>query len=115
MRLHSLKVVRRQIKRLVDPVPRCYGPEFQKRRKLLAETQWWDRARLEEHQNCELRALAKHCYANVPYYRQLFRTLGIGPDDIRCKEDLQRLPLLDKDTIRANADTLLAGNIPRRR
>ena len=82
---------------------------------MLAETQWWDKLRLEQYQNNELRRLVRHCYEHVPYYRELFKRLGLGPDDVQGKHDLGKLPLLDKDTIRGNSAALVATNIPRRR
>jgi phenylacetate-CoA ligase len=99
----------------LNPVPRCYGPEFENRRSLLAESQWWDAAKLQQYQNGQLAQLIEHCYNNVPYYRDLFRRLGLIPGDIRSQSDLSKLPLLDKDTIRANFKALQARNISPRR
>jgi phenylacetate-CoA ligase len=38
----------------------------------------------------------------VAYYRDLFDRLGLTPADIRTIEDLQKLPLLDKNMVRAH-------------
>ncbi len=48
-----------------------------------------------------LQALVTHCYDNVPYYRRLFDELGMHPADIHSLEDYARLPVLDKETLRA--------------
>ena len=42
-----------------------------------------------------------HAAETVPYYRDLFRERGIDPREIRTAEDLVELPLLDKETVRA--------------
>lgn len=89
------------------------GTRIQKYLKWLEKTQWWKPEELEELQNKRLRALIKHAYENVPYYHDLFKRLNLKPDDIKTKEDLQKLPFLTKDTIRRNLPYLLARNIPK--
>ena len=59
-------------------------------------------------QNKKLVKLVRHCYETVPYYHKLFSKLGIVPDDIRTREDLQLLPILTKQLIRDNYDDLFS-------
>jgi phenylacetate-CoA ligase len=92
----------------------CYGPQFSSTLKLLEESQRWDEGRLIEFQLSKLRRMLKHCATNVPYYRRAFRRLGFDPERIRDISDLRALPLLDKETVRANLKELLAENIPAR-
>ena len=89
------------------------GTKIQKYLRWLEKTQWWKPKELEELQNKKLRALVKHAYENVPYYHRLFRRIGLKPEDIKTKEDLTKLPILTKDTIRKNLSQLLAKNIPK--
>ncbi len=49
-----------------------------------------------------LRDVARRLYSNVPYYRGAFDGIGIKPQDIQSLEDLQHLPLTDKETLRTN-------------
>ena len=49
-----------------------------------------------------LRDVARRLYTNVPYYRGAFDGIGIKPQDIQSLEDLQHLPLTDKETLRTN-------------
>ena len=49
--------------------------------------------------------------AKVPYYREMFRTLGIRSSDIRSLEDFSRLPYLTKDIIRERSDALLVEDV----
>ncbi|HVK50259.1 MAG TPA: phenylacetate--CoA ligase family protein [Pseudoxanthomonas sp.] len=57
----------------------------------------------------KLQALIRHCWEQVPYYRRSWSEQGIqAPDDITSVEDYARLPMLDKPTIRANFDDLIA-------
>jgi len=84
------------------------GTKIQSYLKWLNKTQWWRPKELEDLQNKKLRALIKHAYENVPYYHRLFRKLNLKPEDIKTKEDLQKLPLLTKEEIRKNFSDLLA-------
>jgi phenylacetate-CoA ligase len=47
------------------------------------------------------------CAARVPHYRDLFAELGVDPRDIRTAEDLSVLPILEKETVRADPDRFL--------
>lgn len=72
-------------------------------------SQWLDQQRIEELQWQKLQKLLRHCWENVPYYRRCWSELGISaPDDIADFDDYARLPLLDKPTIRANFERLIA-------
>jgi phenylacetate-CoA ligase len=52
-------------------------------------------------QERKLRAVLTHAYENVAYYRSLFRSAGISPDDIQSIEDLKHVPITTKDDLRA--------------
>lgn len=83
---------------------------FNKILKELHASQYFTEEQLEELQNKKLRKIIKHCYKNVPYYRELFDMLNLKPKDIMTKEDLKKLPFMDKQTIRDNFDKLIAKN-----
>ncbi|MDZ4168689.1 MAG: hypothetical protein U1E26_03415 [Coriobacteriia bacterium] len=74
----------------------------------LVASERFDPEQLHQLQLARLRALVTHCYANVPYYRALFNDLDVRPDDIRSMEDYARLPLLEKDTLRAEFASFIA-------
>jgi phenylacetate-CoA ligase len=48
-----------------------------------------------------LQALLRYAYRNVPYYRRLFASAGLVPEDIRSVGDLRRLPASSRDRLRA--------------
>src|SRR5687768_8376783 len=84
------------------PASICYGPQFSAVLGLLNETEFWPADRLMEFQLSKLRAMLRHCSANVPFYRRLFREAGFDPERVKELSDLRLLPLLDKETVRAN-------------
>lgn len=69
---------------------------------------------IEVLQRERLRALLVHAWENVPYYRHTFEEAGLRPDTATV-EDLRRLPLLDKETIREHWETLKSKDLDRRK
>jgi len=92
-----------------------YTGNFWRYYRLLKQSQWWSRARLEEYQLQQLNRLLNHAYENVPYYRRVFDERGLKPKDIQDFRDLQKLPYLTKEIVRNNHDDLRARNYPESR
>lgn len=59
---------------------------------------------IQKHQNNKLREIVHYCYKNIPYYHDLFNSLGLKPEDIERTEDLYKLPILTKDDIKKNIE-----------
>lgn len=59
-----------------------------------------------------LQRLLEHSYANVPYYRSLFESIGAEPGDIRSFDEYAQLPTIDKSTLRERASELVAATHP---
>jgi phenylacetate-CoA ligase len=56
-----------------------------------------------------VRAIVRHAYATVPFYRDRFDAAGLHPQDLRCFEHYQQVPLLTKADIRAHPQALLSN------
>ena len=74
----------------------------------LAETEWWSHGDLVTLQNERLRNLIVHAYRTVPYYREVMDKLKLKPEDIRTVEDLPKLPVLERQTIRERFEDLIS-------
>lgn len=59
-----------------------------------------------------LQRLVAFCAAQVPYYRSLFRRIGLSPAALRAPDDLRRLPMLTKTEVQARADDLRSEHLP---
>ena len=66
----------------------------------LKRSQWLAPEQMLEMQARKLARLVDHAYKHVAYYRERMDELGLTPGDIRGVEDLAKLPLLDKATVR---------------
>jgi len=76
--------------------------------KELSLRQWWSTEELCKYGDERTRSLAIHAAKNVPYYRELFNSLNIDPSSMTFSEDWNRLPILEKDTLRAKNSDLIA-------
>lgn len=73
-------------------------------------SQYWPLKRLECYEDLMLRRLVRHAGRRVPYYRNLFRSIGLDSETFRGRCDMGRIPLLDKETVRTHRDELVAEN-----
>lgn len=78
------------------------GVRFQRYTKTLAESYYFPADELRAYQQTLMSRMVHHCYENVPYYRELFQSMGILPQDFRVLEDLKKLPLIDKRMVQAD-------------
>jgi phenylacetate-CoA ligase len=60
------------------------------------------REALEAIQLRRLQTTLARVYANVPFYRKKFREVGVAPTDIKCLDDLKRIPFTTKQDLRDN-------------
>jgi phenylacetate-CoA ligase len=79
----------------------------------LLVSQHWSAEQFRAYQLQKLQELLAFAFDRVPYYRQMKQTLGCDPRDFKSVEDIQYLPLLDKQTVRSDALMFLPdGRIP---
>jgi phenylacetate-CoA ligase len=66
------------------------------------------RERLDALRDRRIRRIVEYAARHVPYYRQLFKREGIDWRDVRGASELDRLPLLDKELVRAQPRLFIA-------
>ena len=81
----------------------------------LHTTERWSIDALRDLQLGLLRRLLRHAYQHTPHYRQVMDDADVRPEDLESVADLARLPLLDKDTVRATMDSANVGSAARAR
>lgn len=55
-----------------------------------------------------LRQIVRYAAGSVPYYQHLFRKEGIDPESIKTVQDLHRIPLVEKPTVRKNPNLFIS-------
>jgi len=89
----------------------CGDMSFYPSYKKLVKNQWTPYDKLKHDQEKQLKNLIKFSYENVPYYHNLFRSLGLSPEDIQTIEDLEKLPILTKDIIKKHWEEFKPVNL----
>ena len=105
----TISLATRVISRVLFPLhEQLKGHGSVARRRALERSQWWSRDGLHKHRIERLRQFLIEINERVPYYRRLFGESDFSPDSLSDLTDLARIPLLDKQLIRAKVDDLKA-------
>ncbi len=67
-------------------------------------------AEIEAIQSRRVRAMVKHAYDNVPFYRDAMDQRGLKPRDFQTAADLARLPVIDRDLYIQQTEMFQAPN-----
>lgn len=86
-----------------------YNRHFDRYLKWLRGTERWSADRIHTHQDENLRRIVRWAYETVPFYRKWYDDHGVHPDAIRAQDDLQRLPILTKQTVREHRHEMIAA------
>lgn len=76
-----------------------YSGNFKKYLRQLSETEWFDEKAIENYQNEKLLEIIQKS-KSVPFYQEFYK--GIDLDSIKTKEDLTKLPILEKSQLKKN-------------
>jgi phenylacetate-CoA ligase len=77
-----------------------YGKEYHRCIEEILTRDTWSLEQILRYQEESLQRLIKHAAEHVPYYRELFRKLGLSPQEIKTVSDLPKLPILEKSQVR---------------
>jgi len=73
----------------------------------LKKTESYSSIELEHYQNEKLQNIIHSAYENVKFYRNAFDDRKLKPSDIKTKEDLKKLPIIEKDMVQSNINNFL--------
>ena len=80
--------------------------------RYLQATERWSIDALRDLQLGFLRRLLRHAYQHTAHYREVMDERGLRPEDIETIDDIRKLPLLDRDTVRATLHARASGAPP---
>lgn len=83
---------------------RYLSASFRETARLLERNEHLSLPALEEVQFAAIRELATHCFGNSPFYRRLWQSHGVHPDDIRTFSDIRRIPIVTKQDLRTHTE-----------
>ena len=87
-----------------------YGKKFKVILNELDETQYYTPDQIMEYQTNAFLKLINHSYNTVPYYTQLFNSIKLKPSDIKSLDDITKIPILTKETVKDNLHLLISSN-----
>lgn len=65
---------------------------------------------INNYNNRTFVSLFRYAYTNSEFYRDFYKEHGIGIDDIKSINDIEKLPIITKDIVRSNIDKICIGN-----
>ena len=71
----------------------------------------WNKEEIEKWRSLKLQNLIQHAYNNTIYYKHLFDSNKINPNEIRSIEDLSQVPPLTKELAKENYNNIIPTNI----
>jgi len=74
----------------------------------LRKIQWSSEEDIKKYQWSRLEALLRYAYESVPFYKTLFNTIPIDVKNSISIDEFRKIPLLDREIITKNRDTLLS-------
>lgn len=91
-----------------------YGVSASEFEALLDKTQHYSAQQMASYQEKELVSLLQSAVKDVPFYRKWAKENGIDSEDISCRMDLEKFPILTKDKLRENVDLFISDRYPKR-
>ena len=90
---------------------RVTNPEWVRQYHEVMSHETWSPEQIHEFNfNRRLKLLA-FAYEHVPYYRNMYHNAGLEPGDVKSESDWAKIPMLTREALRFNYDSLKADNL----
>jgi len=83
-----------------------YGAKYFDFFSKLEKSQWFSTENIKDLQESKMQRLLNYSLKYIPFYKKLFEEINLSEYDIRSIEDLKKIPILTKDSVRGNEETL---------
>ncbi|MBY0435866.1 MAG: hypothetical protein K2U26_17360 [Cyclobacteriaceae bacterium] len=77
-----------------------YNAHYHSYLNFLRDSQWWNSNQIGDYQEQQLKLMIKHAFEKSPYVNNQLRSANLRPEDIRTVNDLQKIPICNKDLLR---------------
>ncbi|MGE3182085.1 MAG: glycosyltransferase, partial [Phycisphaerae bacterium] len=88
------------------PTDQLLGRRFQKELALARSAEQWTCQQVREHQTRALQSICSLAAEKSAFYRELFAQFAFDPAQLKRPEDIQKLPIIDKETLRENLNDM---------
>ncbi len=93
----------RLIKRTLSP--------YRKYQKFLDTSQWWSKTQIQDYQIKQIQKMVSRAFKHVFYYKTIMSVYGVRPQDIQSFDDLDRLPILEKEDVRTFHNEMVSNDM----
>lgn len=80
---------------------------IRKELKLVEQLYQMSPKELERYNEDRFIRLVRHAYANSPFYKELYDKAGVNINEIKCIDDIYKLPIVTKEMLRKNSERVL--------
>lgn len=95
-----------------NSIQKIRGWNYETALSQLEKSQWMPIEDIKKQRIDSLKKLISHCHKNVPYYKKLWDEINFSSYDIKTEEDIIKLPIISKETLRTNYNTFLSETNP---
>lgn len=74
------------------------------------QSELWSPADMDCFVDSEVMRIVQHAYDTTPFYRSFYNEHGVHPIDIQGRQDLTKLPILEKDLFRKNISNCITSS-----
>lgn len=92
-----------------------YDQVYEKTYRDFMERNDWGYEKLCQYRDNRLRIMIKHCYDTVPYYKRIFHKIGLDYREIRCLDDLKKLPVINKEIVKEHYEDFFSTAYDRKK
>jgi phenylacetate-CoA ligase len=87
------------------------GRSFNENCKFVRDAQWWPAERTREYQLKKLREILILAYEKTGFYRRMFDSVGLQPGDIKTLDNINQLPVIDRNIVIENLSDMCTKNV----
>lgn len=88
-----------------------YGAKFEALFEQFLKTEQYTPEQIKVYQDEKVAHLIDYAVNNVPYYHETFKENKLTTRDIKCVDDLEKVPLLTKELVRCHSQNLISKNV----
>jgi phenylacetate-CoA ligase len=81
----------------------------------MMKAQWMRKEELNNRVLNNVKNILNHSYRHVPFYKHLYRSLRVDPDQLTTLNDLRKFPIVTKEELRLAGEKALADNVDKSR
>ena len=88
-----------------------FGEEFEPILNEARKSERWSAAEIVKYKTEQINRILHYAYQHVPFYRNLYDSYGVSPDDFRQLSDMTKFPIVTKEDVRQNMDSMISDEI----